>query len=112
MEFIGIIATAILTGIGGAMAWFRSQRKDINVDIEAIRVLANSGLEDIRAEMRCQMDDNHNNDRDIAVLKTEIRNNVKQLDEISDATKQTNQKLDKLAEMVTTTLLAVNRTRH
>jgi len=98
LTIVGIVASAIMVGIGGAMAWFRSQRIKIESDIN-----------DLRGEMRSQIDDLHTNDRDIAVMKTEIRNNVDRLEEIHDSTKQTNSKLDKLADTLTTVLLAVNR---
>ena len=98
LTIVGIVASAIMVGIGGAMAWFRSQRKDIQADVNELRV-----------EMRTQIDDMHVNDRDIAVMKTEIRNNVERLEEINDSTKQTNTKLDKLADTMTTLLIAVNR---
>lgn len=97
-EFIALVGAAILAGIGGAMAWFRSQRKEIEAD-----------MDDLRCEMRSQVDEHRTNDRDIAVLQTEIRNNVERLDEINDATKETNRKLDKLSDALTNVLMAVNR---
>jgi len=98
LTITGIAASAIMVGIGGAMAWFRSQRISIEADVN-----------DLRCEIRSQIDDLHENDRDIAVMKTEIRNNVERLEEIHDSTKETNQKLDRLADTLTTVLLAVNR---
>jgi len=96
LTIVGIVASAIMVGIGGAMAWFRSQRTELTAD-----------LNELRGEMRSQIDDMHINDRDIAVMKTEIRNNVERLEEINDSTKQTNHKLDKLADTLTTLLIAV-----
>lgn len=98
LSFIGIVATATLAGIAGAMGWFRSQRLKIETDVNTLR-----------AEMRSQMDDHHDNDRDIAVLKIEIRNNVERLEEINESTKETNRKLDQLSSTLTNVLMAVNR---
>ena len=98
LAFVGILATAVFAGITGAMVWFRSQRIKIEGDVD-----------DLRCEVRSQNDEYRDNDRDIAVLKTEIRNHVSRLEEIGDTTKDTNRKMDDLARQLTTVLLAVNR---
>lgn len=98
LTIVGILTSSFLVGMGGAMAWFRGQRIKLEADVN-----------DLRCEVRSQLDDHHENDRDIAVLKTEIRNNVERLDEINDATKETNRKLDRLSDALTDVLLAVNK---
>lgn len=88
-DWFSVVATALLSGVGGAMAWFNSTKKDIHRRLHS---------------METSMTDHHTN---LAVLQTCQENTEKRLDEIGETTRDTNQSLKELSQMMTQALLAL-----
>ena len=108
LEFVGVIASAGLAGVGGAMAWFRAQRKDLLDRMDDFMAKTTDAVADLRASLRCQEDEYHENDKSVAELRADVRNHVKRLDDIVDTTKDTNHKLDKMTEAMTSMAISLS----
>ena len=88
-DWFAVVSAGILSGVGGAMAWFNSSKKDIHRRLESV--------ED-------SMSGHHTN---LAVLQSCQENTEKRLDEIGETTRDTNQSLKELSQTVTQVLLAI-----
>jgi hypothetical protein len=88
-DWFSVVATAILSGVGGAMAWFNSTKKEINRRLESVE------------------DSMSGHDTNLAVLQTCQENTEKRLDEIGETTRDTNQSLKDLSQTMTQALLAL-----
>lgn len=88
-DWFSVVAAGILSGVGGAMAWFNSSKKELYRRV---------------ADMECTMNGHVTH---LAVLETCQENTQKRLEEIVETTRDTNMNLKELSQTVTQVLLAI-----
>lgn len=88
-DWFSIIATAMISGIGAAMAWFSSSKREMQKRMTAVEGT---------------MQEHATN---LAVLKTCQENTESRLNEISETTRDTNQNLKELSQTMTQVLLSM-----
>jgi ABC-type nickel/cobalt efflux system permease component RcnA len=95
-DWFAVVATALVSGIGGAMAWFNSSKKRMDARMDFLE-----------ADMR-KWDESHaKHSTDIAVMETCQENTEKHLADIGLTTRDTNEKIEVLSRTVTQVLLAI-----
>ena len=95
-DWFTVVATALVSGVGGAMAWFNSSnnKRDARMDF-------------LEADMR-KWDESHaKHSTEIAVMETCQENTARQLESIGQTTRDTNENLKELSQTVTQVLLAI-----
>ena len=103
-QLASAILAGIVSGISGAMAWFRRSKAAIHQrinDVEDAMRLKIQEVEDIT----------HIHTTDLAVVKTNQTNHLDRLDLIQEMTRDTNQKVDALARTLTDVLLEIKHRR-
>lgn len=95
-DWFSVVATAIVSGIGGAMAWFASSKRDLYKKFAALEDNM-KGFDAMHAD--------HNTS--LAVLQTCQRNTEERLEAIVETTHDTNQSLKELSQTVTQVLIAI-----
>jgi chromosome segregation ATPase len=99
-DWFAVVTTGLVTGIGGAMAWFSHQTK--KMDERMGQVEENAEKWDARhAEHVTQL----------AVIHTNQDHMTERLDEIRTAANSTNEKLDELAGNIVKVLMSTRNTR-
>jgi hypothetical protein len=91
-----VVATALVSGVGGAMAWFNSSnnKRDARMDF-------------LEADMRNWDAAHAKHSTDIAVIETCQEATAKHLESIWQTTRDTNENLKELSQTVTQVLLAL-----
>lgn len=97
-DWVGLAGTALLAGIGGAMAWFRTSTAKLHARMQTV--------ED---EMK-EWDRLHAaHTTQLAVVETCQQNTAERLGKIDETTRDTNAKIEHLNETLTQVLLAIQR---
>ena len=86
-DWFSIVGTALVTGIGGAMAWFNRSKRDIYTKLES---------------MEDTVKDHATN---LAVLQTSQENTEHRLEEIVETTRDTNHTVKELGQTIMQLLL-------
>jgi hypothetical protein len=95
-DWISIIGSSIIAGVGGAMAWFNSSKNRLHARIDFLE-----------ADMR-KWDESHaDHTTQIAVLSTCQENTSRQLESINVTTRDTNDSVKELNKTITQALLAM-----
>ena len=111
LKVLGYAVTGALSGLGVAMGWFRRQRIHLEDTMIEGQRRTHERIDQVRVEMQAYAGGQASHATDIAVLQAHQENNVSRLEEIQATTRQTNQKVDNLAEQMTDILMEVKR-RH
>ena len=95
-DWFAVVVAALVSGVGGAMAWFNSSKRKMHERIDLLE-----------SNMR-EWDDRHaDHNTQLAVLTTCQSNTVKQLEQISESTLEINRDVKALAERITQIVIAV-----
>ena len=111
IKALGFMASGAAAGLGAAMGWFRQHRINLEAKIVAGNTRTNERIDQVRTEMSAYAGAQAAHSTDIAVLQAHQENNVSRLEEIQLTTRNTNSKVDNLAEQMTDILMEVKR-RH
>jgi len=95
-DWISIIGSSIIAGVGGAMAWFNGSKNKLH-----------ARLDFLEADMR-KWDESHaDHSTQIAVLTNCQDNTEKSLVQIKETTRDTNESIKDLSKTVTQVLLSI-----
>ena len=95
-DWFAVVATGIVSGIGGAMAWFNSSKHRLH-----------TRMTEMEQTMGTWNEKHAHHSTDIAVVQTCQENTAKQLELIGITTRDTNENLKELSQTVTQVLLAI-----
>ena len=99
-DWISIIGSSIIAGIGGAMAWFNGSKNKLH-----------ARLDFLEADMR-KWDESHaDHTTQLAVLTNCQDNTEKSLVQIKETTRDTNTALKELSKTMTDVLLSIQEKR-
>ena len=90
-DWFSIVGTAIISGIGGAMAWFASSKRELQRRLTLVE------------------DEMNGHKTNLAVLQTCQENTEKRLDEIGETTRDTNQSLKEMNQTITQLLMMLKK---
>lgn len=99
-DWFSVVGTAIVSGIGGAMAWFSSSKRRMHGRINSLE-----------AAMILWNEKHAVHTTEIAVVQTCQENTAKQLELINETTRDTNASIKELSQTITQVLLAVQARR-
>lgn len=112
----GILATAMIGGVGSAALYFKGQRKGIADDIDHKISPVLKDLNKLWSEMRDRIENQHEHDLEILSLQEKSVNNVRRLEEIKQtinvSSQETNRKIDTLSETLGRAILAFRGGKH
>jgi len=95
-DWFSVVVAAVLSGMAGAMGWFRGSKKDLE-----------SRMLEVETDMRNWDKANADHQTQLAVLQTCQSNTQERLGSIDETTRDTNQSLKELSQTVTQVLLAI-----
>ena len=95
-DWFSVVGTAIISGIGGAMAWFNYNKRQLN-----------ERMEHMEDQMKTWQEKQATHTTSLAVLQTCQENTERQLEQISETTRDTNENLKELGNTITQILLKV-----
>jgi hypothetical protein len=95
-DWFSVVVASLLTGMGGAMAWFSGSKRRMHTKIAVVE-----------EAMSLWHERHAKHSTDIAVIQTCQENTAQQLEAISVTTRDTNENLKELGQTVTQVLLAI-----
>ena len=97
-DWFALVATAILSGIGGAMGWFSASKRRMHDRITGVETA-----------MREWHEKHADHTTEIAVMKSCQENTAERLETINQTTRDTNESLKELSQTVTQVLIALQK---